>query len=159
MLTRDDVPGCALRPRGPRGALRRRPRRPRATPACVDRAIGEHEVDTVFHLAAQTIVGTAQPLAAVDLGDERARHLTAAGGVPGAGVARVVVASSDKAYGAHDDLPYREDLALQPRFPYDVSKACTDLIARSYWHTLRRCRWRVTRFANVYGGGDLNPRG
>ena len=50
-------------------------------------------------------------------------------------IARVVVAASDKAYGAHDELPYREDFALQPRFPYDVSKAATDLIARSYWHT------------------------
>jgi CDP-glucose 4,6-dehydratase len=71
------------------------------------------------------------------------------------GTERVVVASSDKAYGPHDELPYRERLPLQPRFPYDVSKAATDLLARSYWHT-----WQlpvaVTRFANIYGGGDVN---
>jgi CDP-glucose 4,6-dehydratase len=66
-----------------------------------------------------------------------------------------VVAASDKAYGPHDALPYREDFALQPRHPYDVSKACTDLIARSYWHTYE-LPVAVTRFANIYGGGDLN---
>jgi CDP-glucose 4,6-dehydratase len=71
------------------------------------------------------------------------------------GVQRLVVASSDKAYGPHRELPYREDFALQPIYPYDVSKAATDLLARSYWHT-----WglpvAVTRFANLYGGGDTN---
>jgi CDP-glucose 4,6-dehydratase len=70
-------------------------------------------------------------------------------------VARVVVASSDKAYGPHDELPYSEDAALQPIFPYDVSKAAADLIARSYWHTFE-LPVAVTRFANIYGGGDLN---
>ena len=68
---------------------------------------------------------------------------------------RVVVASSDKAYGPHDQLPYTEDAALQPIFPYDVSKAATDLIARSYWHTYR-LPVAVTRFANLYGGGERN---
>ena len=66
------------------------------------------------------------------------------------------MASSDKAYGAHDELPYREDFALRPRFPYDVSKAAADLIARSYWETYG-LPVAVTRFANLYGGGDLNP--
>ena len=70
-------------------------------------------------------------------------------------VARVVVASSDKAYGAHDELPYREDFALQPTAPYEASKAAADLIARSYWHTYG-LPVAVTRFANIYGGGDLN---
>jgi len=70
-------------------------------------------------------------------------------------IERVVVASSDKAYGSHDTLPYREDFPLQPRFPYDVSKACTDLIARSYAFTYD-LPVAVTRFANIYGGGDLN---
>jgi CDP-glucose 4,6-dehydratase len=73
-----------------------------------------------------------------------------------AGVGRVVVASSDKAYGPHDELPYREDAALQPIYPYDVSKAATDLIARSYWHTYG-VPTATTRFANIYGGGDRNP--
>jgi CDP-glucose 4,6-dehydratase len=71
------------------------------------------------------------------------------------GVERTVVASSDKAYGAHAELPYREEFALQPTFPYDVSKAAADLIARSYWHTYE-LPVAVTRFANIYGGGDLN---
>jgi CDP-glucose 4,6-dehydratase len=71
------------------------------------------------------------------------------------GVARVVVASADKAYGAHDALPYREDHELRARFPYDVSKACADLIARSYWHSYG-LPVAVTRCANLYGGGDLN---
>ena len=75
--------------------------------------------------------------------------------VVGSAVDSVVVASSDKAYGDHEELPYREDFALQPRFPYDVSKACTDLVARSYAHTYG-LPVAVTRLANVYGGGDVN---
>jgi CDP-glucose 4,6-dehydratase len=71
------------------------------------------------------------------------------------GVERVVVASSDKAYGPHERLPYTEDAALVPTFPYDVSKAAADLIARSYWHTYG-LPVAVTRFANIYGGCDLN---
>ncbi len=67
----------------------------------------------------------------------------------------MVVAASDKAYGQHAELPYREDFALQPRYPYDVSKAATDLIARSYWHTYE-LPVATTRFANLYGGGDTN---
>jgi CDP-glucose 4,6-dehydratase len=68
---------------------------------------------------------------------------------------RVVVASSDKAYGAHDELPYREDFALKPSYPYDVSKAATDMIARSYAATYGM-PVAVTRLANVYGPGDVN---
>src|SRR5205807_9072639 len=71
------------------------------------------------------------------------------------GAQRVVVAASDKAYGAHEQLPYSEDFALEPKHPYDVSKAATDLIARSYWHTYQ-LPVAVTRFANLFGGGDLN---
>jgi len=124
--------------------------------ALLERAIGEHEVDTVFHLAAQTIVGTAAraPLSTWEANVRGTYLLMEA--CRTAGVQRVVVAASDKAYGAHDDLPYREDMALQPTFPYDVSKACTDLIARSYWHTYG-VPVATTRFANVYGGGDRNP--
>ncbi len=125
------------------------------TDGLVARALGEYEVDTVFHLAAQTIVPTATrgPTSTFETNIrgswtvlEACRHH---------GAERVVVASSDKAYGPHRELPYREDHALQPVFPYDVSKAATDLLARSYWHT-----WQlpvaVTRFANLYGGGDTN---
>ena len=121
----------------------------------IERAVGEYEVDTVFHLAAQTIVGIANtaPLSTFETNIrgtwtvlEACRHL---------GVRRVVVAASDKAYGIHDRLPYREDFPLQPLYPYDVSKAATDMIARSYWHTFG-LPVAVTRFANLYGGGDLN---
>jgi CDP-glucose 4,6-dehydratase len=72
-----------------------------------------------------------------------------------AAVRGVVVASSDKAYGAHDELPYREDFALRPTAPYEASKAAADLIARSYWASYG-LPVAVTRFANIYGGGDLN---
>ena len=68
---------------------------------------------------------------------------------------RVVVASSDKAYGAHDRLPYTEEIPLQGRAPYDVSKSCADLIATSYFHTYR-LPVAITRFGNLFGGGDLN---
>ena len=65
------------------------------------------------------------------------------------------MASSDKAYGPHERLPYTEEAPLQPLFPYDVSKAAADLIARSYWHTYE-LPVAVTRMANIYGGGDRN---
>jgi CDP-glucose 4,6-dehydratase len=121
----------------------------------MDRTIGEYEVDTVFHLAAQTIVGTANrsPVSTFESNIRGTWTLMEACRLQG--VERVLVAASDKAYGAHDELPYKEDFALQPRFPYDVSKAATDLIARSYWHTFQ-VPVAVTRFANLYGGGDLN---
>jgi CDP-glucose 4,6-dehydratase len=120
------------------------------------RVLNEHEVDTVYHLAAQTIVGTANrsPLATWEANVRGTYTLLEACRGLG-GVKRVVVASSDKAYGDHDELPYREDFALQPRYPYDVSKACTDLIARSY-ATTYHLPVAVTRLANLYGPGDLN---
>ena len=98
------------------------------------RILNEHEVERGVPPGRADHRGHRQPLAAVDLRGQRARHLRAARGLPrhrrgGARSSAVVVASSDKAYGSHDELPYREDFALQPRFPYDVSKACTDLIA------------------------------
>jgi CDP-glucose 4,6-dehydratase len=155
VLRRDDVPGSALVLEGlearcgvVHGDL--------CEPGLLERAIGEHEVDTVFHLAAQTIVGTAQrsPLSTWETNVRGTYLLMEA--CRTTAVKRVVVASSDKAYGAHDRLPYREDMALQPRFPYDVSKAATDLIARSYWETYG-VPVATTRFANIYGGGDRNP--
>ena len=124
-------------------------------PGLMARALSEYEVDTVFHLAAQTLVDTAKasPVSTFETNIRGTWTLLDAcrqlGGI------RAVVAASDKAYGAHDSLPYREDFALQPRYPYDVSKAATDLIARSYWHTYE-VPVAVTRFANLYGGGDLN---
>jgi len=121
----------------------------------VARALGEHEVDTVFHLAAQTIVGTANrsPLGTFESNIRGTWTLLEACRLHGA--QRVVVAASDKAYGASAKLPYTEDTPLDPCYPYDVSKAATDLIARSYWHTFG-LPVAVTRFANLYGGGDVN---
>src|SRR5918996_4262378 len=119
------------------------------------RIVNEHGIKAVFHLAAQTIVGTANrsPLSTFESnirGTYNLLEACRAAGVVGDPVERIVVASSDKAYGSHEHLPYREDFALQPRFPYDVSKACTDLIARCYAHTYD-LRVAVTRLANVYG--------
>lgn len=121
----------------------------------VERLIREHSPDTVFHLAAQAIVGDANnsPVPTFDSNIRGTWNLLEA--CRTAGVERVVFASSDKAYGPHEDLPYREGAALQPIYPYDVSKAAADLIARSYWHTFE-LPVAVTRFANIYGGGDLN---
>jgi len=125
------------------------------TDGVVARALAEYEIDSVFHLAAQTIVPTANraPISTFETNIRGTWQVLEACRLHG--VERTIVASSDKAYGPHAELPYREDFALQPVFPYDVSKAATDLLARSYWHT-----WRVpvavTRFANLYGGGDFN---
>lgn len=124
--------------------------------ATVERAIGEYEVDTVFHLAAQAIVGVANrnPVSTFKANIEGTWNVLEAARRNGA-VRRVVVASSDKAYGDHDVLPYGETHALQGRHPYDVSKSCADLIALSYHHTygLPVC---ITRCGNLFGGGDLN---
>ena len=124
--------------------------------ALIERALSEYEVDTVFHLAAQPIVGVANrsPVSTFETNIRGTWTLLEA--CRRVGVERVVVASSDKAYGAHDEMPYREEFALEPRHPYDVSKAATDMIARSYWYTFE-LPVAVTRFANLYGGGDLNP--
>jgi CDP-glucose 4,6-dehydratase len=121
----------------------------------VARLLAERRIDTVFHLAAQPIVGTANasPIPTFQTNIEGTWVLLEACRVTGVG--RVAVASSDKAYGPHEQLPYTEEAALQPVFPYDVSKAATDLIARSYWHTYR-LPVAVTRFANLYGGGERN---
>jgi CDP-glucose 4,6-dehydratase len=124
------------------------------------RIINEHGVRTVFHLAAQTVVGLANrsPLSTFESNIRGTCNLLEAcraTGPVGDPVERVVVASSDKAYGEHERLPYTEEFALQPRYPYDVSKACADLIARSYAATYD-LPVGVARLANVYGGGDFN---
>lgn len=120
------------------------------------RVLNEHDVEAVFHLAAQTIVGTANrsPFATWEANVRGTWCLLEACRTLGGGQ-RVVVASSDKAYGSHEELPYREDFPLKPVFPYEVSKAAADLIARSYASTYG-LPVAVTRLANVYGPGDLN---
>jgi CDP-glucose 4,6-dehydratase len=121
----------------------------------VHQLLRDNSIDSVFHLAAQAIVGdaNASPIPTFQTNIEGTWVVLEA--CREAAVDRVVVASSDKAYGRHEQLPYTEDSSLQPVFPYDVSKAATDLIARSYWHTYG-LPVAVTRFANLYGGGDRN---
>ncbi len=123
---------------------------------CLERALNEYEVETVLHLGAQTIVGTANrsPRATFEANVRGTWNLLEAGRVIST-VRRVVVASSDKAYGDQEKLPYEEDAPLQGRHPYDVSKSCTDLIALSYAHSFGT-PVTVTRCGNLYGGGDLN---
>ena len=122
----------------------------------LERVLGEYEVDTVIHLAAQAIVGIANrnPISTFESNVAGTwRLLEACRRSPL--VRQVVLASSDKAYGEQTVLPYREDVALQGRHPYDVSKACADLIAQSYAATYQ-LPVVVTRCGNFYGGGDLN---
>jgi CDP-glucose 4,6-dehydratase len=111
--------------------------------------------ETVFHLAAQTIVGVARssPAETFEVNVRGAWNVFEA--CREQGVGWVVFASSDKAYGESPELPYREDFPLRAAFPYDASKAAADTIARSYAHAYG-LPIAVTRFANVYGGGDLN---
>lgn len=122
----------------------------------VERIFNEYEVDTCFHLAAQALVGVANrsPLSTFESNIkgtwnvlEAARNIKT--------LQAVVVASSDKAYGEHDQLPYQEDFCLNALHPYDASKACTDILARTYSNTYKM-PVAVTRCANIYGGGDLN---
>ena len=121
------------------------------------RTINEYEIECVLHLGAQTIVGTASrsPLSTFETNIRGTWNLLEAVRENAKLVKRVVVASSDKAYGEHETLPYTEDAPLQGRYPYDVSKSCTDLIALSYFHTYKT-PVAITRCGNLYGGGDLN---
>jgi len=123
----------------------------------LERAINEHEVDTVFHLGAQTIVSTAHrfPLPTFEANIRGTYNLLEACRLHGDMVQRVVIASSDKAYGEQPNLPYTEDMPLNGRYPYEVSKSCADLIAQAYHHTYG-LPVAIARCGNVYGGGDLN---
>jgi CDP-glucose 4,6-dehydratase len=122
----------------------------------IERTINEYEVEAVFHLAAQAIVGAANrsPVSTFETNIRGTYALLEACRLSPI-VKRVVVASSDKAYGTHQDLPYTEEYALHGLFPYDASKACTDILARSYAHSFKT-PVAVSRFANIYGPGDMN---
>jgi CDP-glucose 4,6-dehydratase len=155
-LLRDYVPRCRLidqgldrRVIGVRGDL--------SDPQLLTRVLNEYEIDTVFHLAAQTIVGTAvrSPLSTFESNIRGTWNLLDACRELRRTVRCVVVASSDKAYGAHPQLPYSEETPLIGRAPYDVSKSCADLIARSFFETYD-VPLVITRCANLFGGGDLN---
>lgn len=122
----------------------------------LERTLNEYEIDTVFHLAAQTIVTIANrnPISTFDTNIRGTWNILEACRRSNL-VDRIIFASSDKAYGSQKELPYSEYTALEGRHPYDVSKSCADMICRSYYETyeLPVC---VTRCGNFYGGGDLN---
>lgn len=122
----------------------------------MSRILNEYEIDAVFHLAAQALVGAANrsPVSTFE-SNIRGTYLLLEGCRQSSTVKRIVVASSDKAYGSHTDLPYSEDFKLNAVFPYDVSKACTDLISHSFAHTFQ-LPVSVTRSANIYGPADAN---
>jgi CDP-glucose 4,6-dehydratase len=122
----------------------------------LERALGEYEIDTVIHLAAQTIVGIANrnPVSTFESNVQGTWNLLEACRRSPC-VASIVIASSDKAYGDQEKLPYAEETPLQGRHPYDVSKSCADLIAQTYAETYG-LPVAVTRCGNFYGGGDLN---
>jgi CDP-glucose 4,6-dehydratase len=124
--------------------------------ALLERALGEYEIATVFHLAAQTIVGIANrnPVSTFETNIKGTWALLEACRRSPA-VKQVVLASSDKAYGDQETLPYDERTPLQGRHPYDVSKSCADLIAHSYAVSFG-LPVAITRCGNFYGGGDLN---
>jgi CDP-glucose 4,6-dehydratase len=154
-LIRDQVPGSELVRGGlfqeidvVRGCVEDQP--------LLERALAEYEIQTVIHLAAQTIVGIANrsPLSTFETNIKGTWCLLEAARRCGTNP-QVVVASSDKAYGDQDKLPYTEDAPLQGRHPYDASKSCTDILALTY-HNTYRLPVCVTRCGNFYGGGDLN---
>ena len=125
--------------------------------ASCSRALNLHEVDVVFHLGAQTIVGAAlrDPLECFESNVRGTYNLLeAARRLPGLAT-RIVVASSDKAYGESPVLPYTEEMPLRGRHPYDVSKSCADLISLAYASTYG-LSIAVARCGNIYGGGELN---
>ncbi len=118
--------------------------------------LGEYEVNTVFHLAAQTIVQIANrnPVSTFETNIQGTWALLEASRRSPA-VKQIILASSDKAYGEHESLPYDEEAPLQGRHPYDVSKSCADLLAQAYAATYS-LPVAITRCGNFYGGGDLN---
>lgn len=124
--------------------------------ATIERTLGEYEIDTIFHVGAQTIVEIANrnPLSTFESNIKGTWNvLEAARRSPA--VKKIIVASSDKAYGAHKELPYTEAAPLQGRHPYDVSKSAADLIAHTY-HNSYKLPVAITRCGNFFGGGDFN---
>ena len=124
--------------------------------ALLERALGEYEIDTVLHLAAQTIGGIANrnPVSTFETNIGGTWYLLEACR-RSPKVRQIVIASSDKAYGDQTELPYSEETPLQGRHPYDVSKSCAELISQAY-ATTYGLPVAITRCGNFYGGGDLN---
>ncbi len=124
--------------------------------ATVERCINENDAEVVYHLAAQTIVGVANksPIPTFESNIIGTWNVLEAARMSET-VESIVIASSDKAYGEHRELPYTEGYSLRGLHPYDVSKACVDLLAQSYHHTYG-LPVTISRCANIYGGGDMN---
>lgn len=122
----------------------------------IERMVNEYEIEVIFHLAAQTLVGIANenPRSTFSANVAGTCNVLEAGR-RARRVKAIVLASSDKAYGTQAVLPYREEAPLIGRHPYDVSKSCADLIGQMYWHSYRT-PVAITRCGNFYGGGDLN---
>lgn len=154
-LIRDDVPQSHLARSGVIHSIRIA-RGDVTDYATMERVLNEYEIDTVFHLAAQTIVGIANraPLSTFET-NVRGTWTTLEAARRSPTVKRILVASSDKAYGTQPVLPYTEGMPLHGEHPYDVSKSAADLIAQTYAKTYDM-PIAVTRCANLYGGGDLN---
>ena len=122
----------------------------------IERTLNEYEMDTIFHLGAQTIVGSANrsPIGTFESNIKGTWNLLEAARSSKL-IERIIIASSDKAYGEQEKLPYTEDMPLKGRHVYDVSKSCADLVAQSYYYTYG-LPIGITRCGNFYGGGDLN---
>ena len=122
----------------------------------MSRILNEYEINAVFHLAAQALVGVANrsPLSTFE-SNIRGTYCLLEACRQNETVERIIVASSDKAYGSHKNLPYDENFPLQGLFPYDVSKTCTDFISQSFAHTYQ-LPVSIMRSANIYGSADLN---
>jgi len=123
----------------------------------VSRVISEYEIDTIFHLAAQTVVriGNNSPLSTFESNIKGTWSVLEAARIQQKNVKAIIVASSDKAYGSSKKLPYDENTPLKGLHPYDVSKSCADLITQAYWHTYK-LPVSITRCGNLFGPGDLN---
>jgi CDP-glucose 4,6-dehydratase len=123
----------------------------------IERAVLRHDVQTIFHLGAQTIVGAARrsPVPTFEANVRGTWNVLEVARRHRDLVRRVVVASSDKAYGSVDDLPYREDMPLLGTEPYELSKACADLVTRGYAKSYGLSA-AIIRCGNIYGPGDLN---
>jgi len=123
----------------------------------VRRAVYQNGCSTIFHLGAQTIVGTAllDPVETFESNIQGTWNVLEAARTSGGLVSKVLIASSDKAYGSVDTLPYHEGMPLQGDSPYDVSKSCADLLSTTYAKTYG-VPLVIARCGNIYGGGDLN---
>jgi CDP-glucose 4,6-dehydratase len=153
-LIRDQAPKCMLVREGLIGRIATISGDLECLPT-MQRAIAEYSPHAVFHLAAQPLVQVAKrdPVGTLRANVMGTWNVMEACRL--AGTSSVVVASSDKAYGASENLPYRETHPLQGRYPYDVSKSCTDLVAQMYAATYG-VKTAIARCGNLFGGGDLN---